>query len=110
LPDEDKQMVTREAARNWKLPALKHAHELQSAAATVMEEFKARWKCRWIFRSPTPMQRIMSSLDALDAENRAACDARRRAIETEVAQATQHSTEQFRSGMKAFYTRAWWQR
>jgi hypothetical protein len=44
----------------------------------------------------------MSSLDALDAENRAACDARRRNIEAEVAQATQQSTEEFRTGMKAF--------
>jgi hypothetical protein len=44
----------------------------------------------------------MSSLASLDAENRAACEARRRSIETDVAQATEQSTEQFRTGIKAF--------
>ena len=47
-------------------------------------------------------QRVMSTLDALDAENRAACEARRRSIETDVARATEQSTEQFRTGIKAF--------
>jgi len=47
-------------------------------------------------------QRVMSQLAALDAENRAAIEARRRSIEGDIAHATEQSTEQFRTGMKAF--------
>jgi len=47
-------------------------------------------------------QRAASSLSALDAESRAACEARRQSLETEVARATERSTDQFRKSMKAF--------
>jgi hypothetical protein len=46
--------------------------------------------------------RAASALSSLDAENRAACEARRRALESEVARAAERSTEQFRKSMKAF--------
>jgi hypothetical protein len=45
---------------------------------------------------------VSSSLASLEAENRAACEARRTSLENDVAQATQQATEQFRSGIKAF--------
>jgi hypothetical protein len=44
----------------------------------------------------------MSSLASLDADSRSAIETRRRSIETDIARATEQSTEQFRSGMKAF--------
>jgi hypothetical protein len=47
-------------------------------------------------------ERAVSALSSLDAESRAACDARRQAIETDVARAAERSTDQFRKGMKAF--------
>jgi hypothetical protein len=47
-------------------------------------------------------ERAVSALASLDAESRATCDARRQALETEVARSAQRSTEQFRKGMKAF--------
>jgi hypothetical protein len=99
---EDKQMVTREAAAQLEACSAEARAQLQSAAVTVMEEFKRQMEVQMDLSISDAMQRVMSSLDALDAENRAACEARRRSIESEVAQATQHSTEQFRSGMKAF--------
>lgn len=46
--------------------------------------------------------RAASALSSLDAENRAACDARRQALEADVARAAERSTDQFRKGMKAF--------
>jgi hypothetical protein len=46
--------------------------------------------------------RAVSALAALDAENRAACDARRQALEADVARAAERSTDQFRKSMKAF--------
>ncbi len=47
-------------------------------------------------------ERAASSLSSLDAESRAACEARRLALETDVARAAERSTDQFRKGMKAF--------
>jgi hypothetical protein len=47
-------------------------------------------------------ERAVSALSSLDAESRAACEARRLALETEVARAAERSTDQFRKGMKAF--------
>jgi hypothetical protein len=46
--------------------------------------------------------RAVSTLSTLDAESRAACEARRLALESEVARAAERSTDQFRKGMKAF--------
>jgi hypothetical protein len=46
--------------------------------------------------------RAASALSSLDAENRAACEVRRKALEAEVARAAERSTDQFRKGMKAF--------
>jgi hypothetical protein len=47
-------------------------------------------------------ERAVSALSSLDAESRATCEARRLALETEVARAAERSTDQFRKGMKAF--------
>ena len=46
--------------------------------------------------------RATSALSSLDAENRAACEARRQTLEADVARAAERSTDQFRKGMKAF--------
>ena len=46
--------------------------------------------------------RAASALSSLDAENRAACEARRQDLEADVARAAERSTDQFRKGMKAF--------
>ena len=46
--------------------------------------------------------RAASALSSLDAENRAACEARRQALEGEVTRAAERSTDQFRKSMKAF--------
>jgi hypothetical protein len=99
---EDKQMVTREAAAQLEACGAEARAQLQSVAGNVMDEFKRQLDVQMNLSISDAMQRVMSSLEALDAENRAACDARRRSIETDVAQATHQSTEQFRSGMKAF--------
>lgn len=99
---EDKQMVTREAAAQLEAHSAEARAQLQTAAVEMMAEFKRQMEVQMDLSISDAMQRVMSSLDALDAENRAACVARRRNIENEVAQATQQSTEEFRTGMKAF--------
>ena len=99
---EDKQMVTREASAQLEACSAEARAELQSAAVSMIQEFKRQMEVQMDLCISDATQRVMSSLAALDAENRAACEARRRTIETDVAQATEQSTEQFRTGIKAF--------
>jgi len=99
---EDKQMVTREAAAQLHAYGADIRAQLQTSASTTMEEFKRQTEVQVDLIISEATQRVMSQLAALDAENRAACEARRRSIETDVARATEQSTEQFRTGMKAF--------
>jgi len=48
-------------------------------------------------------QRLTSALAALDAEHRAACDARRNSIQEDIRQSGEQVTEQFRQGLRAFF-------
>jgi hypothetical protein len=99
---EDKLMVTREAAAQLDACSAEARSQLQTSAHSTMDEFKRQSEVQVDLIISEATQRAMSSLAALDAENRAACEARRRTIESDVAKATEQSTEQFRTGMKAF--------
>ena len=48
-------------------------------------------------------QRLTSSLAALDAAHRSACEARQQAIETDVRCVGEQITEQFRQSLRAFF-------
>jgi hypothetical protein len=99
---EDKQMVTREAAAQMAACAAEMRALLQTSASGTLEEFRRQTEVQVDLAISEATQRVMSSLASLDAENRAACEARRRSIESDVARATEQSTEQFRTGIKAF--------
>jgi hypothetical protein len=99
---EDKQMVTREASAQLEACGAEARAQLQSAASNTMDELKRQMEVQMDLCISDATQQVMSSLASLGAENRAACEARRRSIESDVAQATEQSTEQFRTGIKAF--------
>ena len=99
---EDKQMVTREAAAQLQAYSADIRAQLQTNAHSTMEEFKRQTEVQVDLIISEATQRVMSQLAALDAENRSAIEARRRSIEGDIAHATEQSTEQFRTGMKAF--------
>jgi len=99
---EDKQMVTREASAQLEACAAEARAMLQNAANSTLEEFRRQVEVQADLAISEAGQRVSSSLASLEAENRAACEARRRSLESDVAQATQQATEQFRSGIKAF--------
>ncbi len=99
---EDKQMVTREAAAQLNAYSADIRAQLQTSAHTTMEEFKRQTEVQVDLIISEATQRVMSQLAALDAESRAAIESRRRSIEGDIAHATEQSTEQFRTGMKAF--------
>jgi hypothetical protein len=99
---EDKQMVTRETTSHLEACGAESRALLQSAANSTLEEFRRQLEVQVDLALSESAQRASSSLASLEAENREACEARRSALEEEVARATGQATEQFRSGIKAF--------
>jgi len=94
--------VTQEAllkldARSAEVQAL-----VQSAVNAALGAFQRQSEMQVSMALAETRERAAAALSSLDADNRAACDARRQAIETDVARAAERSTDQFRKGMKAF--------
>jgi hypothetical protein len=99
---ENTQIVTREAlskldARSAEVQAL-----VQSAGNATLGELQRQTELHVNMALAETKERAVAALSSLDAESRAACDARRQALEAEVARSAERSTEQFRKGMKAF--------
>jgi hypothetical protein len=99
---EQKQVVTREASLELEARASEVRALLQKASNNTMEEFRRRVESQIDQILAEAHERAASSLASLDAESRAAVDARRRSLEADVARAAEQSTMEFRSGMKAF--------
>jgi hypothetical protein len=99
---ENTQAVVQEAllkldARSAEVQAL-----VQSAVNSALGTFQLRTDQHVDAVLSETRERAASALSSLDAESRATCEARRLALETEVARAAERSTDQFRKGMKAF--------
>ncbi|MGB2899665.1 MAG: hypothetical protein WBB89_10395 [Candidatus Acidiferrum sp.] len=94
--------VTQEAllkldARSAEVQAL-----VQSAVNAALGAFQRQSEMQVSMALAETRERAVATLSSLDAESRTACDARRQAIETDVARAAERSTDQFRKSMKAF--------
>jgi hypothetical protein len=99
---ENAQIVTQEAllklnARSAEVQAL-----VQNAVNSSLEEFRREAQLQVNVALAETKERAVSALSSLDADSRATCDARREALETEVARSAEQATEQFRKGMKTF--------
>jgi len=99
---ENVQIVTQEAllklnARSAEVQAL-----VQSAVNSGLEEFRREAELHVNMALAETKERAVSALSSLDADSRASFDARRQALETEVARSAERATEQFRKGMKTF--------
>jgi len=99
---EEKQRVAREASLEIEAGATEARALLQKASNVTLDEFRRQVEIQIDLGLSEATQRMSSSLASLDAENQAACDERRRALENDVAQAAEQSTQEFRSGIKAF--------
>jgi hypothetical protein len=99
---EATRMVTREAAAQMDARVAESRALLHNAAGTTLEEFRRQADVQVDLAISETTERVRSALSALDAENRAACESRRRSLVDDVTRATEQSTEQFRSGIKAF--------
>jgi hypothetical protein len=99
---EGTRMVTREAAAQLDARVAESRALLHSASGTTLEEFRRQAEVQVDLAISETTERVRSALAALDAENRVACENRRRTMIDEVTRTTEQSTEQFRSGIKAF--------
>lgn len=99
---EQKQVVTQEASLELEARASEARALLQKASNNSLDEFRRRADSQIDQALAEAKERVVSSLASLDAESRAAVEARRRSLENEVARAAEQSTMEFRSGIKAF--------
>jgi len=99
---EATRMVTREAAAQLDARVAESRALLQGAASSTLEEFRRQVEVQVDLAISETTERVGSALSALDAENRIACENRRRTMIEDVTRTTEQSTEQFRSGIKAF--------
>src|SRR5260221_7656163 len=100
---EDAQSLTREATAQLESTVAEARATVHTEASETLNEFRRQSKIHATVTTAETAQRLRSALGALDAEHRAACDARRKNIESEVARSTEQITEQFRQGLRAFF-------
>jgi hypothetical protein len=100
---EEAQSLTREATAQLESTVAEARATVQTEASEAVNEFRRQSEIHATVTAAETTQRLTSALGALDAEHRAACDARRKNIESEVARSTEQITEQFRQGLRAFF-------
>ena len=99
---EQKQAVSQEVSLEFEARASEARSLLQKAANSTLEEFRRRVETQIDHILEEATERLNSAVSSLDAESRASVEARRRALESEVAGAAEQSAMEFRSGIKAF--------
>ncbi|MGC1619706.1 MAG: hypothetical protein WA765_14545 [Candidatus Acidiferrum sp.] len=99
---ESTRMVIREAAAQLDARVAESRALLHGASGSTLEEFRRQAEVEVDLAISETTERVKSTLSALDAESRAACETRRRTMIDDVTRTTEQSTEQFRSGIKAF--------
>lgn len=100
---EESQAITRETLYQLEANVAEARATVQTAAREAFDEFRRQAELHSGLAVTDTTQRVTSSLAALDAAHRSACDARRQSIETDVQRAGEQITEQFRQSLRAFF-------
>src|ERR1700739_226777 len=100
---EEAQSLTREATAHLEANVSEGRATVQTSDGEALNEVRRPVELHATVTATDTTQRITSALAALDAEHRAACDARRNSIQADVARSTEQVTEQFRQGLRAFF-------
>ncbi len=100
---EEAQSLTSEATAHLEANVAEARATVQTSAGEALAEFRRQAELHATVTATDTTQRITSALAAVDAEHRAACDARRNSIQADVARSTEQVTEQFRQGLRAFF-------
>lgn len=100
---EEMQSLTREATAHLEANVAEARATVETSSSAALNEFRRQAELHATVTATDTTQRVTSALAALDAEHRAACDARRNSIQADVAGSTEQVTEQFRQGLRAFF-------
>jgi len=101
LLDEVK-AATQEALLNLNARSAEMQALTRNAVDASLQEFRRETERHSKTAVAETQERAVSALASLDAESRAACDARRQALEADVSRSGELAVEEFRTGMKAF--------
>ena len=100
---EEAQSLTREATAHMESNVAEARASVQTSANEALAEFRRQAEIHATVTATDTTQRVTSALAALDAAHRAACDTRRKSMESDIARSTEQVTEQFRQGLRAFF-------
>ena len=96
------QTATQEALSNLNARSVELLALSQNALTSGLDEFRRQTDRYAQMALAETQERAVSALGSLDAESRAACDARRQALESDVSRSGELAVEEFRKGMKVF--------
>jgi hypothetical protein len=99
---ESVQVATQEALLKLNARSAELQAQVQSTMNSSLEEFRRETELHANLTLAETKDRATSALSSLDAENSAACEARRQALETDLARFAERATDQFHKGMNAF--------
>jgi hypothetical protein len=99
---EATRMETREAFSQLETRTAEARAMIQTAAHGILDEFRRQAEVQIDLAISEATQRTKSSLASLEAENRSACEARRRVLEDEIARAGELLSQEYRAGFRAF--------
>ena len=101
---ENLQSATEDALSKLNARLVEAQAMVQTAANSGLEEFKRETELHVNMALAESKERVDSALSSLDEESRTTCDARRKALEEQVARSTAQAAEQFHKRIKAFLT------
>ena len=99
---ENISIATQEAMLKLNARSAELQAQAQSIVNSSLEEFRRDVDMHVNMTLAETKERATSSLASLEAESRAACEARRQALETEVGSFAERAADQFQKGMNAF--------
>lgn len=100
---EESQTIARESLFQLEANVAEARATVQTAAREAFEDFRRQAEIHASMSAADTTQRVTSSLAAVDAAHRSACEARQQAIETDVRRVGEQITDQFRQSLRAFF-------
>ncbi len=100
---EESQNIAREIVSHMEAKAAEALASVESAARQAFTEFRRQADTHAAMTMSDTSQRVTSSLAALEAQYRTACDTRKETLEAEISRVGEKITEEFRQSFRAFF-------
>jgi len=100
---EESRNIARETTAHMEAKSGEALAAVESAARQAFGEFRRQSDTHAAMTMSDTTQRVTSALASIEAQNQAACDARRQALEEEVGRVGEKITEEFRQSFRAFF-------